>query len=232
MTVTMLATHSRRKCSLLQRAGVGDEAAQRSLTAGRSWCEARWRPRRGGRRARGSRARWSRPRTPTTCRRSAWSALQGMPAATMPPGISAPGVTTEPAATSVPAPTVAPSSSVLPLPIRAFSPTSVQCTTQRVPDRRVRADRERLARPGVQHGVVLHVGALAHHDRADVGADDHAVPDARARLDRHVTDQGGRGGDEGVGVHDGALALELEQVHATTLIGWPARSDSRLPSSP
>ena len=164
-------------------------------------------------RAPGSTAGSARPRTPTTCPRSAWSALAGMPATTMPPGSSVPGVTTEPAATSV----------------RGADGRAVEerraVADQRlladlgavhdaaVADGGVAADHQGLAGRGVQDRVVLHVGALADHDRADVGAQHGAVPDAGALLDGHVADQGRGRGDEGVGVDGGALALELEQWH-------------------
>ena len=62
-------------------------------------------------------------------------------------------------------------------------------------------------------------------DRADVGAEHGAVPDARALLDGHVADQGRGRGDEGVGVDGGALALELVQRHGD--IPHPRRHRTR-----
>ena len=42
----------------------------------------------------------------------------------------------------------------------------------------------------VQHGVVLHIAALAHRQGSVVAPQDRAVPDRRAGLEHHVADQG------------------------------------------
>src|SRR5260370_30580134 len=53
--------------------------------------------------------------------------------ASMPPGISVPGVTSEPAATMARTPILAPSSNVEELPTRAHPPTEAACSGQRCP---------------------------------------------------------------------------------------------------
>jgi len=47
----------------------------------------------------------------------------------------------------------------------------------------------------MDHGVVLDVGMVAHHDAVDVAAQDGVVPHAGEILERHVAEHGGALGD-------------------------------------
>ncbi len=86
-----------------------------------------------------------------------------------------------------------------------------------VGDRRAGADLARQVGRSVQDRPVLHVGAGAHEDLRVVGPDHGAVPDGGTGLHHDVADQAGRRGDEGVGVDGGALPLEREQRHGSTV---------------
>src|ERR1700743_541158 len=48
----------------------------------------------------------------------------------------------------------------------------------------------------MQHGIVLHVGMMAHDSAVDVAAQNSPVPDAAVRAERDITDDSGGFGDE------------------------------------
>jgi len=73
----------------------------------------------------------------------------------------------------------------------------------------------------VEHGSVLHVGAAPHDHGGEVGADDRAVPHRRAVLDRDVSDNRRRRGDEGCIGDDRFVSLELVQWHADLRVVVP-----------
>src|SRR3954470_4781986 len=85
-----------------------------------------------------------------------------------------------------------------------------------VSDRRALADDDRRPGRSVHDRTVLHVGAGPHDDRAVVGPQDDAVPDRRAGLNSDVAYQRCGRCDEGIRMHDGALALEGEQWHVSS----------------
>jgi len=79
-----------------------------------------------------------------------------------------------------------------------------------VPDAGVVLDDRGQVAGAVDHGVVLHVRAVANLDRRFVTAQHRAEPHACTRPDLDLADQHRGGRDVRVGVHPGTLAFELE----------------------
>src|SRR5690348_924224 len=79
-----------------------------------------------------------------------------------------------------------------------------------VADRGALADLGHRVIAAVPHRTVLDVRAVPDDDRAEVGAEHGAVPDAGFGLDPHVPDQGGGGGDPGPGADLRLTAFEGE----------------------
>ncbi|MNS93376.1 hypothetical protein D3C72_1275450 [compost metagenome] len=78
--------------------------------------------------------------------------------------------------------------------------------------------RQRRARIGMEHGAFLDVGVLAHHDRFVVATDHHAGPGTRARLERHVADDGGFGGHVGIAVDGRGEVADLVKRHGVSCV--------------
>ena len=122
----------------------------------------------------------------------------------------------------------APSSTVELLPTSASSPMVARVHHAEVADGRARADLDAAHRRDVDHRAVLHVGAAAHHDRVEVGAEHGVVPDRRVLLHGDVADEARGGRDERGGMNARRLAFEREERHRVS----DSRRSRRVPPSP
>ncbi len=106
--------------------------------------------------------------------------------------------------------------------MRQPAPTRVPCG--KVADAHVLADDGWHARVGVHHHVVLQVRARAEFDAIHVAAQHGTEPDARARANAHIADEGGVRGDPGGRVDLRGLAFEgNDESHGAMLT--PRRDD-------
>jgi hypothetical protein len=73
--------------------------------------------------------------------------------------------------------------------------------------------RERHAHVGVQHAVVLHIGAPAHGNGFGVAPYHHAEPDAAVLAKVHIADDLGVVGHPGGFVNGGGQLVQLVEGH-------------------
>ena len=83
-----------------------------------------------------------------------------------------------------------------------------------VADLRLVADLQREALVAdVQHGAILHGGALADANEVDVAAGDHVEPEGTVDPGLEVAAQEGAGRDEGAATQSGKLTAIVEDRH-------------------
>ena len=151
--------------------------------------------------------------------------LPGAPIASMPSGISVPGVTRAPAATMARTPMRAPSSSGGGVTDQGFLAEPAAWTRQRCP---TVAPAPMSTPPRAVTWITAQSCTLAPRRITiglEVGAEHGVVPDGGVLLDRDVADQVGGGGDEGASDARAGTCLRSEEWHAVA--PWTTRECSK-----